>query len=387
MFKVIVVLMGILVASGVISQIPKSEFTAQAAQCETRGVWLNPYSFKAPETRQQTLDKIIKANLNTVFLASYTLSGNFGWSDKESFDAMLAALKSKGLSVHVWLSSMSRKGAGTQAEYTDVSEQEAQKNWCMDWLSSYPTLDGVHFDNLRYLVEVAEISKQRNIGVFRTIKACYDAVKMKYPTKFVTAFINNTDPFSVHKDDYLARWYKNWLSKNPTNSLQYNGTQYRPQNLRYDPMKWIRRGIIDAVTPGRYTTDVAAWKKRLPLWKSFLTTEENFSKVIFGISWYPTEGEISYPDGKVYQWGGYNAQSAVRQIKYARKEGMRGFSIFEFGRKVGQDDGPFIDALTIDSAINDFDAPFETKQKSCLNSSSQEAVFSPPLDSYLSDEE
>jgi len=55
----------------------------------------------------------------------------------------------------------------------------------------------------------------------------------------------------------------------------------------------------------------------------------------------------------------------VRKIKYGRQAGFKGFVIFELSafRAIDQ---ILIDALSVDSAANNFEAPFKNPSNSCL---------------------
>lgn len=118
-----------------------------ASGCETRGTWLNPNAFNSDARRTETLNKILQANLNTVFLASYTLSGNFGWAQQTDFDKFYTMLRQNNISVHVWVSSMDRV---SNVDYTNPGERTAQMNWALSWFNRYPDLDGFHLDYIRY---------------------------------------------------------------------------------------------------------------------------------------------------------------------------------------------------------------------------------------------
>jgi hypothetical protein len=333
--------------------------SAQSATCETRGVWLNPLAFNTQTVRDATLNAIKVGHLNTVFLAAYPLGGNDGWSDQASFDATYQALKSDGVSVHVWLNSMRRDGSGS-VNYTSASEANAHAQWCTNWLTTYPDLDGIHFDNIRYPtgMNTSYIDRSRLEGHARTMKACYDAINTIDPKKHLTAFVDSVDPVSIPNDpkNYLPPWFKSWMSSNPSNGYIFRGEQYRPSNLRVDPITWVKDGYFDGLMPGDYTSSLDLWKRRIPQWKSFMGND--FDKVLFGVAWMPPKPDIVYPDGSHYSGGGANVSAVVSQIEYAQAQGMKGFVIFQYG-KVGND-------LDLSNALAQ--GPFKNVTNSCLAS-------------------
>ncbi len=332
-----------------------------APLAETRAVWLNPPAFSSRQAQTGTLDAIQAANLNTIFLASYTLGDNGGWSEQRHFDRLFEQARTDGYRVHVWLNSIRRKGGGENGgplvDYADAGEQQTHRQWCLDWLAAYPDLAGVHFDNLRYPTSAGSIDERGARGIADTVKGCYEAVKDRYPGKLITAFVDNIDPKPIAPGDRLPQWFEEWVTAHPDNDYIFDGVQHRPSNSRIDPIGWLKGGYMDAVTPGDYTPSLELWRRRLPNWRSFLGRLDG---VWFGVAWMPEKEAIVYPDGQVYPGGGADAAVAVAQIKYARAEGMRGFSIFQLG-KGDADDATLAAALGTDGAINDFDAPFKHK--------------------------
>ena len=117
---------------------------------EVRAVWLNPWAFNSPETRSASLAKIRRARLNTAFLQTPAVAGNYGvqWGgvSATNYAAFVGELKDAGIAVHGWIINRERAGEGTQADFTSPKERIAQRDWALAVLRSYPRLDGVHFD-------------------------------------------------------------------------------------------------------------------------------------------------------------------------------------------------------------------------------------------------
>jgi hypothetical protein len=346
---------------------PGSTPARPVAAAEVRGVWLNAPAFDSERARADTLDKLQRANLNTIFLSAYPLNGNGGTSggkvDRSSFDAFFEHTKQAGYRIHIWLDSLNRKGdfvkGGTSTvDYADPQEWAAHKQWCLDWLAAYPDLDGIHFDNLRASTTGGSIEQASITSIANTLKTAYQAVKDRYPDKLITAFVDNVDPKPLNPGDYIPPWFTEWLAAHPNNPYLFNGKQYRPSNLRTDPISWLKGGYIDAIMPGDYTPSLELWQRRVPSWQSFLGG--NLKGVWFGVAWMPVKDSIVYPDGKQYPGGGADPSAVVSQIKYARSQGMQGVVIFQFGKKSLADD-PLVTALSVDGPTNGKSAPFKNK--------------------------
>lgn len=342
--------------------------------CETRATWLNPEAFDTSGSRQSTLQKLNEANFNTIFLAAYTLNGNYGNLDDKNgvpkeklFENMLDEAKNAGFSVHVWLDSMRRKYPEGQPEcdkpkcivnYTDKKEQETHEKWCLDWLTKYPNLSGINFDNVRFQNPLDHIDKNRLDGLNDTLQACSTAVKKQFPGKYVTAFGGNVDPKLIKSDDFLPQWFKNWQNTHADDSVFfYNGNKYRPDGLQ--PINWLKSGTIAAYAPGDFTTSLKLWQIRLPEWKSLLSLPRLYRRLIFGLAWLPSKGTITYPDGSTYKEGGYNAKSIADQIEYTRSSTppANGFVVFQIGKKEAND-APLINTLK--------NGPFQQPAISCI---------------------
>lgn len=354
------------------------------AICETRAVYINPGAFNTPKKRVTTLEEIKKANVNTVILASYTLKGNYGSLDdqvdqsgnvittkEQLFEDMYNPLLARGVKVHIWLDSMRRKYPEGQSDcttpscivhYTRSSEWQAHADWCSDWITKYPSLTGVHFDNLHYQNPLGYIDQAQASGIASTVRACKDAIRSlpleAASKKHVSVFSKNVDPKTLKANDYRPAWFQSWLAANPNNFFIYNNIQYRPDNLLYDSIGGlIKPGVVSGYVASDPTTSLNLWKIRLPRWQLLIGIK--FKRLIHDISWAPSHGTIDYPDGKKYPNYGYNAQAAVKQIEYARGLGAKGFAIFQLGEP-GVDDTPLLDALS------GLGGPFRSSAIACL---------------------
>jgi len=323
-------------------------------EAEVRGAWLNPTAFNSPERRQATLEKILAANLNTVFLAAYPLTNeygwNHGWSNETDFKAMLSMLREKGISVHVWLCNMYRTGYNSgagQADFTDLAEQEAQIEWALDWLrqyNQYPELDGVHFDYIRY-GWTHDTNKTKMEAVTATIKLANQAIKANFPNKFLTAAVFHSGPMwtNYSQDRYIPQWFLNWSSLNPGNIYVSQSSDsnhpYIPNFFKgqQDPPLWFKTDNLDAIVPMMYSTSDQEWNDDVDSWKSFLEFQgKNINPVIMGLGWMPPNDND--PDRKL------DAPGIVRKIEYGHQQGVRGFGIFQLGAG-SVNDQPLIDAL------------------------------------------
>jgi len=89
---------------------PTARGNGSTVQEELRGVWLNPPAFATPEAREETLKKIHKANLNTLFVRAPQVGNNHGAGDPEAFAGLLREARRHGLAMHGWLCNHWRNG-------------------------------------------------------------------------------------------------------------------------------------------------------------------------------------------------------------------------------------------------------------------------------------
>ncbi len=376
------------IALGLLSSLCIS--SAQSTQSELRGVWLNKYAFNSTN-RQETLEKTLQANLNTIFVISPQIDGNYGESDPEDFKTFIRDAKSRGLSVHGWICNHLRVRNRSTVDFSDPKEQQEQVKWAISLLDTYPELDGIHFDYIRY-EEYERCNADKMNGISETIRLAYVAIKRKYPEKFLTATSFSAASASYHGVDYgkvfawfagwfteeenlwvgdVPQWYRNWYAENPDNwyatrnSIEKDLKKTRllgPEhfNFQQDPTTWIREGIVDAVIPMQYTANDLIWQDEVDLWKSFVP--ERSDRIYLGMGWFE---EREHADWK------YDPAAIVHHINYGRSRGIKGFVIFELSSEElpeDVDDWALVRTLSIDSEINNNQAPFSSRVPSPLSS-------------------
>jgi hypothetical protein len=336
---------------------------------ELRGVWLNPYAFD-DANREETLRKITAANLNTIFAASPYINGNYGETDPKDYYELIRSARSLGLSVHGWICNHRRLGRGNGIDFTNPQEQKAQVKWALDLLDKYPELDGVHFDYIRYK-EWSRCDAAKISGINATIRQVYEAIKSKYPDKFLTAtsFVAASASYNGRRSNgrllwegEVPQWFRDWHSTNPNNWYSMRHVRYSrlkkewllgPSHFNYqqDPVTWIKEGILDGVMPMQYSSNRRTWHSEVDLWKCFMNG--NLERVYIGLGWLVEKGHTDWR---------YDPAALIRHIKYGRSQGLRGFVIYQFGFNQlpkNVDDWDIVNALSIDSWINGNDAPFK----------------------------
>lgn len=352
--------------------------TSTAGGTEVRAVWLNPWAFNSPWTRSATLDKIRRARLNTVFLQTPPVAGNFGisWGGATpgNYAAFLKELKAAGISAHGWIINRERLGEGGQAPFTVPSEQQAQRDWALAVLDAYPELDGVHFDYIRYM-EWGPYDPAKADGITETVRLAHEAIRATHPGRFLTAAV-----FTAASANYLGdrsggrlswsgaepAWFPGWMNAHPANwyvAQVKADTRLRPNwilgpsFLKYQqqPVVWLESGFIDAVCPMQYTGDEATWKAEVELWKSFRGGAP--AGVVMGLGWLK---DTEHPDWDL------KPAPLVRFIRYGRAHGLKGFSVFSLGVP-GVDDEPLIRALGEPCAANGGRPPFAQPARSWLS--------------------
>jgi uncharacterized lipoprotein YddW (UPF0748 family) len=331
----------------------------ERSRCEVRGVWLNAQAFSSEQGRQDILKKIDGAHMNTLFLLAPPVQGYPGWSTHEAFSAMLKEGVSRRLSMHGWIPNGFRVSGGT--DFTLAHEQIEQSQWAMAMLETYPALDGVHFDYIRFR-NWEDMDAHKMGSVSTVVRLAFQAIHYRYPRKFLTTAVLSATPNRAQSaKESLPEWFVTWMKANPGNryASSFPGeTSYVPEGLKYqqDAIGWLREGNVDAIMPMEYTTDDHRWQENAKSWLSFRYGEP--CGVYLGLGWLTEKGK---PD-----WG-YDASGIVRKIRYGRNIGLRGFVIFELSafRDI---DYALVDALSVDSVTNDFSAPFKTTVESCLSS-------------------
>jgi uncharacterized lipoprotein YddW (UPF0748 family) len=334
--------------------------SVSAAESEMRGVWLNPPAF-AIAHRDKTLKNIIAGGFNTIFTRAPSIKTNFGKNtgagDPQNFSHWLDRCKQKGLAVHAWVTNKQRTGA-QQVDFTDKTEQRAQAAWAAALLKAYPKLDGIHFDYIRYGQWKAPNEKQM-AGIRTTLALTRKAMTDQAPGTWFTAAVFTAQysylggagtKDSVNWQTDTPDWYRKWYATHPENYFAVQpekdrlaglrkdlkpNFRYGPNFMHYqqDPPRWLHEGLIDAVMPMRYTSELAPWQQEAAVWKSLTGPKAN--RIYMGLGWLTEKG---HPD-----WH-RNPQALVAHIRYGRKLGYKGFCLFALG-VTGVDDGPMIKAL------------------------------------------
>lgn len=358
------ILVSICLLSGT-SKAQKCPIVEKKATYETRAVWLNNYAFDSSAKRAETLQKIADANLNTVFLIVPD-DTRPAWSTVADFSAMLAAVKDLGLAAHVWMINMYRT-AGQTADFTDPAEQAAHVQWARTLLDSFPSLDGVHFDYIRYPTQ-DRLDSVKIAGIRQTILQTHQMIETEYPGRFLTAALINLGqdcadwihPYPDGGDD-IPSWFRTWFAGNPGNrwdDLSFCGSYPTPDGVptqmtfQQDGASLVNNDALDFIIAMEYTYYTSWWCGEVDIWNSFLGPDVDH--VYMGLGWYQN----------VWNSAGVTpeevAAAMVDKIEYGRLNGINGFSIFEFGEP-GTTDSILINALT-----HGPDAPFADQALSAL---------------------
>lgn len=326
---------------------------------EVRAAWLD---FTSDDWTQELMDimigKITQANMNTIFVVTPPCNGNSGSPSPENFSSFVHQATEAGINVHVCVVSRYRISKEEPADYTQQEERDAQLEWAISLLTEYPELKGFHLDYIRYtFTPMDEIKRE---AVTQTVNSIHSEVMNQFPGKKVSAAVFHSRKTWAGSTEIKPDWFTNWLAK--ANNLNgYYDPVSVPVHLKFqqNPVEWISNNKIDYICPMVYVTDNDCWKTDLNMWKSFLG--EDISKVVMGIGWF--EANIDAED--IFQRVYYDPAAVVQKIKMGREAGVGGFSIFEINAGIERDQ-ELIDALTIDSEVNDFNAPFKHKVSSPL---------------------
>lgn len=364
--------------------VPEANFggeitSREKEQIECRGVWLGSDTFNTFPKIDDLIKKIDTGNLNTVFLYAPSIKNNAGAGNKEVFKIFVNKCKNKGWSVHAWICNHHRK---EKVDWTDPREHIAQCDWAMDVLDYCSTLDGIHFDYIRSR-EWGDPDESQIKGIMQTIKMTHNVLNKKYPGKFLTAAVFTTathNYIGFRKGDKIQwqgdtpTWYRKWFMANPDNwytgipairpDLDPNGV-FGPIHFHFqqDPVTWIKTDALDVIMPMQYTFDAQVWNDEADLWKVFLG-DKITNRVYMGLGWWvDTIGKSQEEVKDKYEE--YDASALIKQIKYGRSKGYKGFVIFTLG-VVSQKDWDFINALSRNSKHNNYDAPFKVPAVSPL---------------------
>ena len=331
------------------------------AQCETRAGWIGGDSIDTDAERADTLQRLLDCRINLVFLTAPPLDGNLGWSDPNAFRTFVDMLVAAGISPHVWVENMSRLGWGAQADFTDPAEREAQAQWAVGLLDTYPALHGVHLDYIRYN-DWAD-PDPRMAAVNATVQGIHTALEAAHPGKLLSAAVFIADR-SWGGGDYVPQWFLDWFAANPGSIYAdaSGGLRYLPLQHKFqqDPITWLKDGYIDAVCPMQYTSLDSLWEQEVDLWRSFCDfVGVDFStRVIMGVGWLREDGQ---PD-----WD-YDVPAHTRHIQFGQSHALDGCSIFRLANPWAEvSDYQLIDALTISGPANSYRPPWPEPIAACF---------------------
>lgn len=382
---------------------------AQPVACEVRAAWINPLAFGGyfcddptqegcrpvkrgePEVIERInvlLDELQSAHLNTLLVASPSFNGNCGWANRFAFEDFIELAKQRGFSLHLWVANKERADPScndSQMDFTDPQEKYRQADWIIGMMDRYGNyFDGVHLDFIRYS-DWEPVEKEKmwsvdpttgeEIGVTATVKQISLALRENYPGRKLTASVKTLAPDYARSDqkgneitwkEDVPQWFIDWFNSNPGNwyAVAEEDKGKVPLQMKYqqDAISWLRESFVDGLMVMEFTIDDDQWNTELGYWKTFANyKQDNFWKVFMGIGW---DKNFTQDPGHV-----------VRKTRHGRANGLKGFSIFQFSAwdaSLNSGDGGFVDdtllinALTIDSAENDFQAPYKDIVPSCL---------------------
>jgi hypothetical protein len=345
-----------------------------ANACETRASWINSYTVNRSD--QNTVrNNLLNANLNTLLVLAPPIGNNKGWSDPVKFLNFIQWAKNNGFSVHIWVSNYHR--IVEHADFTSPAEQQAQADWALSLLQTYGSYtDGIHFDYIRYPTSPLEnrLDPDKMNGITETVRLSHETIKNHYSDKVLTAAVFNSTPNSISVPEtcqFIPVWFKNWLNAG-FGGGHYNLTCGIPNHMQtqQNPVDWVKLNYIDGIIPMMYYLDDAGyqygWNDDAKRWDSFFSfLQTDRSKIYMGIGYFTDD-----PSNPRY---GYDPAGVVRKIKFQRTIGQKGISIFEFSHHDTNDpsgwhnDQPLVDALTVDSQVNNFNAPYKESVQSCLS--------------------
>lgn len=346
---------------------------------ELRGNWVNNDSIVTLEQRQELIQKMVKARLNTVFLRVPTIGNNHGEGDVEPFFDFLYDCKAAGFVVFGWIANQERTFPDAPVDLELPEEQAAQAKWVEDILVNFPCLDGIALNYVGYpTLEEPDLSKQE--GASLTVKAIRAVTDRAGVELLTTSFPAATVTFQGVEPNWqgeIPKWYQEWYAYNSSNyfkveaskggtglinrvSLGGSSPDYLlgPSFLSYqqDPTTWMGNGFIDYLVPMQYTSDPAVMRNEIDVWASFTQWAGRPMSIInLGLGWF--DEPSSFPDSK------FDAAAIVQHIEYGRSKGIGGYTIFRLGRP-GIDDKPLIDALTVPNNKNGGKPPNPTNASS-----------------------
>jgi hypothetical protein len=349
-------------------------------QIELRGGWVSSDSIETEQGRSKLLSDIERANLNTVFVAVPPIEGNYGEGNMESFAEFASAAKQNGQVVLGWMSNHKRTFPDP-LDFREEHEREAQVLWAVDILSTFPCLDGIAIDYIRYPEwEISDGEKNEAISdtILRIRQAMDSEGKVLLTTAFAAASVTYRG-FNTEWEGDVPEWFQQWYNEVPNNFFQQeaetggtgivNQANLGGPNPEYllgpsfmgfqqDPITWIQRQLVDYITPMQYTADPIVMQNEVDVWAAWCSHFGHpISTINMGLGW--LDEPSSFLDSA------FDPSAMVAHINYARSKGIGGFTLFRLGIP-GIDDEPLIQALTTPNSDNNWTPPFAVKVESPL---------------------
>ncbi len=322
-----------------------NQYVKVQKKCETRGNWVVPGFFKSNNDGHIILKKMMAGNFNTIFIKVPSMDSTD--KEKKMFYQFIASSMKEKLSIHLWFANLYRLKK-VKANFTSLKEQKKQVLWVKNWIEKYPQVDGVHLDYIRYE------NKKNHLKV--------DLIKEQAVTKTVLGIKKYLSKNAPQKILSAAVWLitkKGKLSGKPDENWPKNA----PFHLKFNqnPIQWIKKEIVDVVMVMNYTSITSHWEIEARQWIKRVKSKKN--RIVMGLGW--------LKDKKNPNWK-YDIKKMINKIKILRKLKLNGAVLFRFysfldDNKDGRDDDfQLIKALTINSSVNKYQAPFKNKICSCL---------------------
>jgi hypothetical protein len=340
---------------------------------ELRGNWVNNDTIVTLEQRQELIQKMGRARLNTVFLKVPTIGKNHGEGEIEPFFEFLHDCKAAGFVVFGWIANHKRTFPTSPADLRLPEEQAAQAKWVEDILINFPCLDGIALNYVgSFPIEEPDLAKQE--GASLTVKAIRAVTDKARVALLTTSFPAATVSYRVEASGQgeVPKWFQEWYAYNSSN-FYANANLANPNpdyelvpsfmSFQQDPTTWMGNGFIDYLVPMQYTSDLAVIRDEIDVWASFTQwVGRPMSVISLGLGWFDelnsVDEPVSYPMAKLL-----DAAAIVEQIEYGRSKGVGGYTIFRLGHP-GIDDTPLINALTVPNKNNSGTPPNPTNASS-----------------------
>jgi hypothetical protein len=334
------------------------------------------------------LEKVLQAKLNTVMVSMPPVNQNYGEGDVGSFFSFVTESKKANLVVFGWISNHKRTYP-TPADLRLEEERQAQAKWVEDVLTSYPCLDGIAIDYIRYPTWEPS-NKEKIDGVTATVEIIRGVTDRFGVVLLTTCFPAATITYRGTEPNWegdIPLWYQEWFRADPYNYFVQEATSggtgivnqgnlngshpdflLGPSFMSYqqDPITWMNNGFVQHVVPMQYTADTTVMQNDINVWESFAAWYNlPMSSFYLGLGWF--DEPSSFPDSK------FDPAAMIAHLNYGRLKGYGGATIFRLGIP-DTDDSPLIEALTIPNADNNWNPPYVTEtsppfsnlQRKCL---------------------